>query len=216
MQLELIQASPSPPPPFPEERSLVDYFTVDGEILSRHQECFPTRDAAASFADQLDSNALLVRILPQKLVALPNLSVNLWLDVDLDDEVRSILPPTEDVAAKVVNQPRFGELFARNSTRPTIEARIDHAQNWPRSRHSDPRSSSRAATDMRRSGVSRGQALVTLELVRTYPGMTSRELGQQGGLNRYQIARRLPELRAAGLVRSVEEGSHDARWFPVD
>jgi len=45
-----------------------------------------------------------------------------------------------------------------------------------------------------------------LELVRKYPGRTSAELAAQSqGIDRWTAARRLPELRAAQLVRNGAE-----------
>jgi hypothetical protein len=53
-------------------------------------------------------------------------------------------------------------------------------------------------------------------LVKLWPGLSSKALGDKGRLDRYQVARRLSELRTAGLVRSEERGKDDVRWWPVD
>lgn len=82
-----------------------------------------------------------------------------------------------------------------------------------RSRNTDPLSSHRAERQMRSSGAMRGQRLIALELVKQFPGKTSKQLAEVGTLDRYQLARRLPELRAMKLIRGVEIGSEDVRWY---
>lgn len=56
---------------------------------------------------------------------------------------------------------------------------------------------------------------MVLELVTKNPGKTSKELGELGTLDRYQVARRLSDLHNAGLVRKEEVGSNDVTWFVV-
>ena len=63
----------------------------------------------------------------------------------------------------------------------------------------DPAPSKEAAEAITRSGKREGQLLGVLALVRRYPLSTSLELSRHG-FDRYVIARRLPELAAAGLV----------------
>lgn len=82
-----------------------------------------------------------------------------------------------------------------------------------RSRNTDPLSSHRAERQMRSSGAMRGQWLITLNLVKEFPGKTSKQLAEYGLLDRYQLARRLPELRQMKLIRGVEIGSEDVRWY---
>jgi len=86
----------------------------------------------------------------------------------------------------------------------------------PRSRSADPESSKRAAADVERTGVMRGQRVLAQQLVESYPGSTSKELAAAGILDRYQLARRLPELVKLGLVRTRQTGNEDLRWFPND
>jgi hypothetical protein len=83
----------------------------------------------------------------------------------------------------------------------------------PRSRRKDPASSKRAEDQMRKSGTLRGQALIAFDLVKQFPGRTSKELAGLGTLDRYQLAKRLPELREMGHVRSTQFGKEDQRWW---
>ena len=48
----------------------------------------------------------------------------------------------------------------------------------PRSRRSDPPSSRRAESEMRRSGALKGQRLIALELVKQFPGRSSKRIGE--------------------------------------
>ena len=81
------------------------------------------------------------------------------------------------------------------------------------SRKTDPESSRRAAREIEQSGVLKGQRKICLELVNQYPGRASRELSQLGTLDRYQLARRLPEMVKENHLRVTQEGSEDQRWW---
>jgi hypothetical protein len=83
----------------------------------------------------------------------------------------------------------------------------------PRSRRTDPLSSKRAEDQMRRSGALKGQRLIALELVKQFPGRSSKELAKLGTLDRYQLARRLPELVSLGHVRVTQTGNDDQKWW---
>lgn len=83
----------------------------------------------------------------------------------------------------------------------------------PRSRVSDPLSSHRAEQRMRDSGGLRGQAKVALELVKQFPGRSSKELAELGTLDRYQIARRLSDLLHAKKVYRIEPEGEDCKWY---
>lgn len=61
----------------------------------------------------------------------------------------------------------------------------------------------------------RGQALIALELVKQFPGRSSKELADLGTLDRFQLARRLPELKAMGKVRTTQTGKDDQKWWAV-
>lgn len=76
---------------------------------------------------------------------------------------------------------------------PPIEARAALA---------DPVTSHEAASRVTRSGAARANAAAVLALVRSHPGLTSRELSElPGGLDRHETARRCSDLERAGAVR---------------
>jgi hypothetical protein len=68
---------------------------------------------------------------------------------------------------------------------------------------------------MRRSGVLKGQRLIALGLVKQFPGRSSKELAKLGTLDRYQLARRLPELVELGHARVSQTGKEDQKWWAV-
>jgi CRP-like cAMP-binding protein len=75
---------------------------------------------------------------------------------------------------------------------------------WP-ARAGDPAGSQEAAVEMVASGKMRQQQSIALEAVRSHPGCTSFEMTAYCALDRYQLARRLPELERQGLVRRGRE-----------
>jgi len=86
---------------------------------------------------------------------------------------------------------------------------------FARARRVDPASSHAAAEDLEESGRAARQAALVLDLVRRWPGSTSKELAQRGGVDRYLVARRLPELAAAGEVERVGGATkRELRWWP--
>jgi len=85
----------------------------------------------------------------------------------------------------------------------------DFVPNW---RHSDPYSSEVAGTSIEGSGKAQHQRETALVAVATYPGRTSRELAEITGLDRYMLARRLPELLRFHKVSRTEEG--ECKWYP--
>jgi hypothetical protein len=89
----------------------------------------------------------------------------------------------------------------------------------PRSRRSDPETSHEAAEQVRRSGDLGRQQLAVLEAVKRWPGLTSLELAARLNLDRYQVARRLPEIEAAlrvrrGDIKSINGRNH-LTWWPL-
>lgn len=68
---------------------------------------------------------------------------------------------------------------------------------------------------MRRTGVLKGQRLIALELVKANPGLSSKELASKGSLDRYQLARRLPELLEMGHVTRTFTNVEDSKWWPA-
>lgn len=77
---------------------------------------------------------------------------------------------------------------------------------FPRARRSDPKSSHGAAAQADKFGGH--QAQQTLAAVRLWPLSTSHELAEAARMDRYAVARRLPELAATGLVRRIEPTEH--------
>lgn len=70
-----------------------------------------------------------------------------------------------------------------------------------RARRGDPSSSAQAAERVEASGVAHSQREEILGLVCKYPGRTSAELSTKCSLDRWQVARRLPELAKVGDIR---------------
>jgi hypothetical protein len=105
--------------------------------------------------------------------------------------------------------PLFDQVFS-GKPEPPIRLDLEAA-----SRKSDPLSSKRAAREIEKSGVLRGQRLIALNLVKQYPGRSSKELADLGTLDRYQLARRLPELALEKLIKRTEHQAEDCRWWPI-
>jgi len=89
-------------------------------------------------------------------------------------------------------------------------------------RRSDPGTSHEAARKIESSGRADAHRRVCLNWVRQHPGRTSAEIAQSVGLDRHQAARRLPDLRRSGKVRSDEPrrictvtGGRSMTWWPV-
>lgn len=86
-------------------------------------------------------------------------------------------------------------------------------------RGSDPLTSWEAAEKMERSGKAADQRTITVEAVRINAGRTSFELSKLCALDRYQIARRLPEcksLRKGEPRRCMVTGNMAVTWWPVE
>lgn len=80
----------------------------------------------------------------------------------------------------------------------------------PISRKTDPISSHEAARMITDSGIRGKQQREVLKLVIDNPGRTSRELSASSIYDRYVVARRLPELEDAGLVK---KGDIKKCWY---
>lgn len=116
----------------------------------------------------------------------------------------------------------FDSFFGGEPIQPVMPA----AEYLPsRSRREDPLSSKKAEAECKRTGVMRGQRVICMSLIETYPGRTSNELSELGRasgmstLDRYQIARRLRELVKLKLVRKPEDEpdyveGQELRWWP--
>ena len=85
-----------------------------------------------------------------------------------------------------------------------------------RARSSDPESSHAAAAEMNASGAARAQRERVIDLVFAHPGLSRNELAKHcDDLDRFQIARRLPEAEEIGEVhRRKVDGKRDLAWFP--
>jgi len=87
-------------------------------------------------------------------------------------------------------------LPSKKSTEPRIRPKAA-------ARASDPVTSFEAADRVESSGTAQRQRDAVLAAVRGYPGLSSKQLANIAGpyvADRYAFARRLPELREAGLV----------------
>ncbi len=71
----------------------------------------------------------------------------------------------------------------------------------PVARTSDPDTSHEAAEAVTRDGSRHRQLVAVLEAVQKAPGLTSAELARDARLDRYIVARRLPELEKLGKVK---------------
>lgn len=91
----------------------------------------------------------------------------------------------------------------------------------PIARKTDPTSSHLAAAEITASGARAHQQAQTIAAVRTYPGRTSQELAELTQIDRYTLARRLPECVTAGAVRKGEQracavtGRLALMWWPT-
>jgi len=91
------------------------------------------------------------------------------------------------------------------------------SNDYPRARNTDPKTSHEAAEFIR--GTAKKQQSKAAEAVRTYPGQTSQELADLTGLDRYMLARRLPEVEGSlvskGDTRRCQVSGRTATtWWP--
>lgn len=90
-----------------------------------------------------------------------------------------------------------------------------------RARRSDPESSHIAAREVTRSGATAHQQRQAVAAVRQWPGSTSRELAEHAQMDRYALARRLPEAERAGLIvrgpmrECSISGRETLTWWPA-
>ncbi|MFK3846633.1 winged helix-turn-helix domain-containing protein [Stenotrophomonas sp. NPDC078853] len=88
-------------------------------------------------------------------------------------------------------------------------------------RATDPGTSHEAARHFVASGLQAAQHASTAAAVKIHPGLTSNELSKRSSLDRYMLARRLPELLEAGAVwrgpkKPCEVSGRSAcTWWPV-
>ena len=91
----------------------------------------------------------------------------------------------------------------------------------PRAHYNDPSTSFQAAERARKSGMIGRQAMRVFCAVQRHPGATSRELASTiDALDRWAVARRLPELVRMGIVKQGEKrkcaiaGTMAVTWWP--
>ncbi|SRR5579871_2395074 len=99
---------------------------------------------------------------------------------------------------------------------------IEVARTRPRARRKDPASSHIAADYVSATGSAAAQCGFALAAVKSNPGLTSRELAFKLEIDRYVLARRLPELRDDGFIRNGGElrtcevtGRAALTWWPL-
>jgi len=109
------------------------------------------------------------------------------------------------------NAAQFGFDFARPQRR--VET--------PAARRTDPVTSHQAAEHITRSGKRGLQQAQAAAAVRAFPGCTSFELAMRSHIDRYVMARRLPECVTAGAVRKGDArtcsitGRQALTWWPT-
>jgi hypothetical protein len=72
----------------------------------------------------------------------------------------------------------------------------------PASHRNDPWTSDVAEEEITASGARARQQEIALGVVIQHPGCTSLELAEYCSLDRYQLAKRLPEIRRQGKVKN--------------
>lgn len=78
----------------------------------------------------------------------------------------------------------------------------------PAARNTDPETSHIAAEAITKSGVRAHQQRQVLAALREWPGCTSAELAQRASMDRYAVARRLPELVPTFAVQGGARRCH--------
>lgn len=102
---------------------------------------------------------------------------------------------------------------------PTDESISEAAR--PLAHADDPVTSKLAARAMAESGALNRQCARVLEALREFPNTTSDELAHASGLDRYVVARRLPDLARLGLATqdgrrsSNLSGRQSVVWRPA-
>lgn len=97
----------------------------------------------------------------------------------------------------------------------------DPIHNGASARHDDPATSHEAAAKLEGSGKAFTQRNICLKAVRAQPGLTAAEIADEIGMERHIPSRRLPELRAMGLVYNGEvclcavTGNASMTWNPA-
>jgi len=103
------------------------------------------------------------------------------------------------------------DLFAQPAAMPDIRT--------PAARATDPGTSHAAAEAITKTGVRAHQQRQVLAALREWPGCTSAELASNAGMDRYAVARRLPELCPTFAFRGgsracAVSGRPAVTWWP--
>ena len=90
----------------------------------------------------------------------------------------------------------------------------------PASRNSDPHTSHEAEEFINKTGIRNSQQRDVLAGLKIHPGHTSRELAKMLGLDRYVVARRLPELVPMYVEKGIAHkcnisGRQAIVWYPL-
>lgn len=105
------------------------------------------------------------------------------------------------------------DLFAPGPVQPDVRT--------PAARSTDPESSHIAAESITKTGVRAHQQRQVLAALRQWPGSTSAELARHAHMDRYAVARRLPELvplfAFRGATRACTTNGRPATtWWPLN
>jgi DNA-binding MarR family transcriptional regulator len=65
------------------------------------------------------------------------------------------------------------------------------------------------------SGTVASHEAIILNLVKQYPGRTTKQLASLGPLDRVQVARRMKKLEEKKMVRRLIEDPGDCKWYAI-
>lgn len=91
----------------------------------------------------------------------------------------------------------------------------------PAARSTDPVTSHQAGEQITKSGTRKAQQNRVLRALKRFPNRTSAEIANRANLDRYMVARRLPELATAGKAKRGDartcriNGRNAIVWNPV-
>lgn len=85
----------------------------------------------------------------------------------------------------------------------------------PRSRRTDPLSSKRAESELRRSGAMESQARLVWKAMQSHPGRSSKELALLNRMDRHMVGRRTSDLWRKGHAVKLEIGKQDCKWYAI-
>ena len=83
----------------------------------------------------------------------------------------------------------------------------------PHSRTSDPLSSFKAGDRHHLSGKAESHRQQILEFMRGKRPMTSKQIALNMGMDRHEVARRLPEMARKGLVMRQDRNGEETVWM---